>query len=249
MMGSDAGDAGSLLIGDGRVVPIHPLEDAGSPVAICTDEDRAACGCLGQYRRCDTCADPCPASFFCDSTQGVCVPSANRESCATNSSYFCPNGAPCAGPSANATGYCMTTEYCDELPGASPAVSGAVCRFFDGTSYASVATAETCPPVIDPLAPYCGGPCGDESLRCPVTQSCVGLNAGRAVGFCAGLGVCSQASMDLLSTCQTIYGECSCLVMDGHTSGYVASKLLCKDYQARYPGTVDCRDSAWNPQP
>lgn len=194
---------------------IHRVLESGFP-----DDDAERyrlCGCVGEFRRCDTFDDPCPQLMGCSASAEVCrareLPefsdSCNFTVQPSDGSFrppggdYCSTGKLCATPGVSAgsadlpfAGSCMTRTYCDEVASADPPVDGAPrCVYSDGQLYIQGPPGGACPTSVDTRTPFCGGSCGDETL-CP-TIPVAPFPDGFVRGSCVGLsdsrpfGVCA----------------------------------------------------------
>ena len=199
---TDAGVAEDAFSFDGSI-----RTDLGQ----CLNDDRTVCGCIGGFRRCDTCDEECPFGFACHSLARVCRGRERADfsdACLFNTGsqpsddpggIYCATGMTCAVPSSVSgtpgdpfEGVCMPTPFCLSLSAASPPLSTEpMCVYSDGTLVQRGPPAGECPPG-DARQPFCGGACGEASLcpsvqqgiRVPEYQHCVGVSESRSVGVC-----------------------------------------------------------------
>lgn len=275
-MDPDAGDSDTRVPNERRdIVP---------RTATCTPEREASCGCVGEYSRCDTCDGDCGRGPFQCINDGICVHiedekmsmcSFREEEGKPAFRRFCPNGMQCLldqsrgvvlEPEASFVGWCWPLEFCFALEESDSFDSAHGCYFFDGSivNTRPEAAPSECPEA-DPWAPFCGGPCG-EFLGCPGAAGepffgedpgpCIGINADRAMGFCAGtLRLCQRGdpeiNKELIEFCELgLESKCACVDLnsdnpdhDGY--GYVTLLSTCERYAALYPGQVRCLDEGW----
>jgi len=109
------------------------------PLGSCDAEEEARCGCIGGFRRCDTCGDRCPTGSACDENAGVC----RRRDLPTPTDYDDSTWSDSCGlvitdgserdgsPSAVDSSYCHTGQVC----GASPDDDGSVFSPMGGNCY------------------------------------------------------------------------------------------------------------------
>lgn len=209
---SDSGHGGASDSGhDGAAVVDGSLVQVNSELGQCTEEDLATCGCIGGFRRCDTCDAACPLGSACRTVVQVCrerdLPTSD-EGCTFSKDpvnsiqHYCAVGMPCAvGAGVEGTeedpffGNCMPVEYCLAAQTADPPLAEPVkCVYADGSELVSGPPPDECPASeSDPRLPWCGGACG-RSHMCPehphgfdfnyVAGPCVGLSDERGFGVC-----------------------------------------------------------------
>lgn len=252
--------------------------------ATCSPEYEAECGCVGGYGRCDTCDDRCVDHRDICGFNGICVRMTERiehgcsfqEDESERPSYrFCQDGQQCQlserdgpfiGPGVSFRGGCWPLDFCLSAEAEDDFASDLRCYFFDGTpaDKAPTAAPEECPDA-NAWAPFCGGPC-DDRLACPGAAGepfsatkhapCIGINADRAMGFCAGAyRLCKRGRHDwneeTLDFCRRgLEGECACVEIESSNPdqegyGYVTLLSTCQRYAAIYPGQARCLDAAW----
>jgi len=224
------------------------LPDAGADAGRCEDLPGAPeCGCVGGYRRCDTCDTRCPEGEFCWRTLGVCRPADGftaegtpiNETCSLpysgdlRGATHCPGGGPCAmareaAREQNGLGPCVSDAFCRAAPEAEPPLPDLVCVGSSGLPWRSPPPAETCP---DPR--FCGGPCG----RCPDgedgPQSCIGVDERRPFGVCSSLSrySCEDRRAPRRGT--------ACLKLEPRAVdelGWRVDAETCRAYAERYEG-------------
>jgi len=211
------------------------------------------CGCVAEYRRCDTCDVACPAGSRCWDTVGVCRPfdvdrggSRPYEASCTLSfdrdlavHTYCFDGRACSvrqgsgGAFDPMSGPCMSADFCREAAYAMPALPREpVCVDSFGIPFDGSTSASMCPGPS-----FCGGVCEP----CPAVgsgfASCVGRGEGRPFGVCT-----SGFDPRCTGAWGSVGGGQACLLIDTETLGWVVSEEACDVYRMLVP-TARCVDA------
>lgn len=244
-------DAGSTD-GDPRDASPLDADDAGSAIGCETLPGADMCGCVAQYRRCDTCDVSCPAGSRCWDTTGVCRPfdleriGARPYEASCTLSFdprlpvhtYCFDGSACSVRTGSGSrsdpmsGPCMSPEFCRDAPLADPPLprdSSCVDAF--GAPFDGQAVPRECP---DPA--LCGGSCG----RCEPTESgfasCVGRGTDRPFGVCT-----SGFAPRCTGAPGSVGRDQQCLLVEGADLGWVVPTEACEALRRSQSG-VRCVD-------